>query len=426
MNYFASFTINVLQIRWRHELRRLGDLNVLTYGNLGWQFDGDQARSFKAGDVILCEFSSLPDLLANVGKGIIARAATITVDSRCPQSDALSQRSNAGVSLQKIPSAAISQPEVASSEVTSTKWWKHLLHALTSPSVTSKRLLIEGPTALEDAIADSPSNSNSKKRVELLAMKMAFVHHPLTFCSGHGNVGRSVISWAKKRHRATTQKENLSAKTDLEALKAVLRESLAPLCHTQEMYEQPKAKQQPPPSWELRLCTFPELQRQAYEECCSFVRGSLSLSSLRLMGVTASSTAPRAQRNAQTLWAQAILRLRRVCVHSDLDEAAQASPLALCSSSQLEDAKNILMNSAKMQELAAVLLTECGHAIGFGESDRDELSHLLPGGPTTSAGGAAKKTKRKKALILAALPEAQAVVSKLLTSLGIAHGKLRS
>ena len=416
----------VLQIRWRHELRRLGDLNVLTYGNLGWQFDGDQARSFKAGDVILCEFSSLPDLLATVGKGIITRAATITIDSRCPESDALSQRSNAGVSLQKIPSAAISQPEVASSEVTSTKWWKHLLHALTSPSVTSKRLFIEGPTALEDIIADSTSNSNSKKRVELLAMKMAFVHHPRTFCAGHGNVGRSVISWAKKRHRATTQKENLSAKTDLEALKAVLRESFAPLCHTQEMYEQPKAKQQPPPSWELRLCTFPELQRQAYEECCSFVRGSLSLSSLRLMGITASSTAPRAQRNAQTLWAQAILRLRRVCVHSDLDEAAQASPLALCSSSQLENAKNILMNSAKMQQLAAVLLTECGHAIGSGESDSDDLSHLLPGGPTTPAGGTAKKTKRKKVLILAALPEAQAVVSKLLSSLGIAHGKLRS
>jgi len=412
-------------IRWRHELRRFGDLNVLTYGNLGWQFDGDHVQSFKAGDVILCEFSSLPALLANVGKGVVYRAATITVDSRCPQSDAVSQRSSAGVSLQQVPSAALSQPEVASSEVTSTKWWKHLLHALTSSSATSKRLLIEGPTALEEVIADSPSSSNNKKRVELLAMKMAFIHHPRTFCAGHGNVGRSVISWAKKRHRGTTQSE-ASTKTDLEALKMVLRETLAPLCHTQEMYEQPKAKQQPPPSWELRLCTFPELQRQAYEECCLFVRGSLSLSSLRLMGITASSLAPRAQRNAQTLWAQAILRLRRVCVHSNLDEAAETSPIALSSSSQLEDARNILMNSAKMKELTAVLLTECGHAIGSGESDSEELSQLLPGGPTTQGGGTTKKTKRKKVLVLASLPEAQAVVSKLLTFLGIAHGKLRS
>jgi hypothetical protein len=226
------------QIRWRHELRRFGNLDVLTYGNLGWQFDGDQRRSFKAGDVILCEFSSLPDFLANVGKGVVSRAATITVDSRCPQSDAIAQRSSAGVSLQQVPSAAITLPEVASSEVTSTKWWKHLLHTLTSTSMTSKRLLIEGPTALEEVFAESPSNSNEKKRVELLAMKMAFIHHPRTFCAGHGNVGRSVISWAKKRYRGNTPSES-SAKTDLGALKVILRETLAPLCHTQEMYEQP-------------------------------------------------------------------------------------------------------------------------------------------------------------------------------------------
>ena len=413
------------QIRWRHELRRFGNLNVLTYGNLGWQFDGDQERSFKAGDVILCEFSSLPEFLANVGKGVVSCAATITVDSRCPQSDAVAQRSSVGVSLQQAPSSAIALPEVASSEVTSTKWWNHLLHALTSTSMASKRLLIEGPTALEEVLAESPSSSNEKKRVELLAMKTAYIHHPRTFCAGHGNVGRSVISWAKKHYRGNALSEP-TAKTDLGALKNVLRENLSALCHTQEMYEQPKAKQKPPPSWELRLCTFPELQRQAYEECCSFVRGSLTLSSLRLMGITTSSTASRAQRNAQTLWAQAILRLRRVCVHSNLDEAAQITPLTTSGSSHLEDAKKILMNSAKMQELTSVLLTECGHEIGSGESYDEVLCQILTDPSTAPAGGAAKKTRRKKVLILASLSEAQTVVSKLLTSLGIAHGKLRS
>ena len=413
------------QIRWRHELRRFGNLNVLTYGNQGWQFDGDQERSFKASDVILCEFSSLSDFLGNVGKGVVSGAATITVDSRCPQSDAVAQRSSVGVSLQQAPSSAIALPEVASSEVTSTKWWKHLLHALTSTSMASKRLLIEGPTSLEEVLAESPSSSNEKKRVELLAMKMAYIHHPRTFCAGHGNVGRSVISWAKKHHRGNASSEP-TAKTDLGALKNVLRENISALCHTQEMYEQPKAKQKPAPSWELRLCTFPELQRQAYEECCSFVRGSLTLSSLRLMGITASSTASRSQRNAQTLWAQAILRLRRVCVHSNLDEAVQITPLTTSGSSQLEDAKKILMNSAKMQELTNVLVTECGYEIASGESDDEVLGQILPDTSKAPGGGAAKKTKRKKVLILASLPEAQAVVSNLLTSLGVAHGKLRS
>jgi hypothetical protein len=268
-------------IRWRHELRRFEPLNVLSFGDHGWHFQGATGAEFQAGDVMLCDFSLMPLLLRGSERDILAQFTTLTIDSRSPLKDG-------GVSL--------------ASDVMSSKWWKNLLRAFSSSAcLGTKRLLIEGASPLEESIAivdKARGHLNEKKRIELMAVKAAFVHHPRTFCSRRGNAGKSVIVWAKKRSRdasGNSEKEK-DAALDLSGIKAELSLILEPLSHVQEMYEQPATNGitlRSPAQWEVRLCPFLPVQQAAYASSCSFVRGALSYSTLRLLSDAGKEVTPR-------------------------------------------------------------------------------------------------------------------------------------
>ena len=107
----SSAIVSETKIRWRHELRRFEPLNVLSFGDHGWHFQGATGAEFQAGDVMLCDFSLMPLLLRGSERDILAQFTTLTIDSRSPLKDG-------GVSL--------------ASDVMSSKWWKNLLRAFSS------------------------------------------------------------------------------------------------------------------------------------------------------------------------------------------------------------------------------------------------------------------------------------------------------
>ena len=308
---------------------------------------------------MLCDFSLMPLLLRGSERDILAQFTTLTIDSRSPLKDG-------GVSL--------------ASDVMSSKWWKNLLRAFSSSAcLGTKRLLIEGASPLEESIAivdKARGHLNEKKSIELMAVKAAFVHHPRTFCSRRGNAGKSVIVWAKKRSRdasGNSEKEK-DAALDLSGIKAELSLILEPLSHVQEMYEQPATNGitlGSPAQWEVRLCPFLPVQQAAYASSCSFVRGALSYSTLRLLSDAGKEVTPRARRNAKILWAQAMLRLRRACLHSNLGNVSSRDDHTnVPSQPQWETAKEILSNSSKMTALIALIKNECGYRIVGDEADK--------------------------------------------------------
>ena len=180
------------------------------------------------------------------------------------------------------------------------------------------------------------------------------------------------------------------------------------------------------PKWTVQTCPLSSTQRDSYERACMFVRGSFQC----VNQDSNDSFVPASK---------ALLRLRRACFHSDLNEStltlkddskAYSNPRVknrFClscprydtddriSSSQPDifHAKSLLEKSSKLRQLLIILCKDCGYDV--------PAKNYLLGAKPTRRGRKSTSGRRKKVLILASLPEVLLLISSFLNAIGIAH-----
>eukprot|EP00550_Attheya_septentrionalis_P010565 CAMPEP_0198304546 /NCGR_PEP_ID=MMETSP1449-20131203/57458_1 /TAXON_ID=420275 /ORGANISM="Attheya septentrionalis, Strain CCMP2084" /LENGTH=2889 /DNA_ID=CAMNT_0044007071 /DNA_START=128 /DNA_END=8797 /DNA_ORIENTATION=- len=472
-------------IRWRQSLSRYNDLNILTFGEHGGSYDYNSVQRSQSNmlgprDILLCEFSCFDVLLGQFGceSNIIHDSghsklpfSTFILDSRHQYSAgvlASMRNSNSTASggnltnkkKKKSQSLGINPTGLASPEVASLKWWNNLLGAVSNSGV--RRLLVHR----------YPLNScrpehyfewfpDEKQGNELLACVAAFVHNPGIFHSQNVSTSRKVVSWAKR-----LSSSNLKGKSkndhirilDLDptdpGARGVLKSALVPVFIS--LNKTGDQEMNPSYGWDIRFCTLSEAQRQAYDSCCSRARGALSVSgSIAVREVIASNERPKkaeASVNHYMLAAQALLRIRRVCLHSHISQllrdklqdksASQSKPLSDASLELIEPiqcsmhrnhwlrekpqnvlnssqpnfllAQEIMDNSSKMKELLTILYFECGYHFASEETFLSMIKEEIG-----SRKAKDMNTAKRKVVILATLPEAQLLTSIFLNAVGI-------
>jgi hypothetical protein len=266
-----------------------------------------------------------------------------------------------------------------------------------------------------------------RERLDTLAAMSAFVVGPDLF---HSEDTRSpqhrVVSWAK--HCAKDGRRG--KRPQFEEVRGVLTDAALPFRYTMDPEDanDVAGHRADNKDWEVRCCPLSASQRSAYDKCCTGVRGALSFVSVADHPDSQHGPAPY-QRAIQ-----ALLRLRRVCLHSHLDDVLDkatlsATSLADISSSvsqpHMEMATDILSDSGKLRQLVTILRDECGFDIQIDASELQSDKRGRKAGSRKKA-PTIKKPRRKKVAILAILPEAQLLTSILLNSIGISHEVLAS
>ena len=435
-------------IRWRHELRKFCQLNVMVLGydscskvNLRDDF------KLQAGDILLCELASIRDIDESISL-LATLWGTIVLD--CRFSAPMASPLNVSTYLSWVPA-----------ELDSHSWWRSFLKLQCLNGLPGKRVLIDvGGVSLGSKLKDAES----------WARKLAFVL-PNVFDSSSSQA----IRWAKKQHHVDGRSDlfkNENRSCDLlqsivncfifspdlceethisvpnhcsrpTSSKNILRETC--IDETELITDQSThiSKQG---AWVLRFCSMNDLQKDAYSRCCKWVKGALSV-------------------RATPVAARALLKLRSLCLHSDTSEVLNGHETQQrifagvgVGVSNVKVAQSIVDGSSKMRELLRILLDEAkteslvtiynanGHLTlrrstfhrvasvsdatavvycngsskgGEGFQKRSPKNNLFPGIPASG-------NKKKKVLILASLPEALLLVHIFLNSCGIAHEFLTS
>ena len=339
-------------------------------------------------DVLLCDSSHVTTLNRNtLSANLTCPFTTIAVDTRGAQVSG----SN---SIQDFESPF---------------WWGHIIKDLVLD--VTKTILISSTmsTSCEHTINASISPLKDKKDVELLSLKLAFIQHHL-FNSKNALYGKRAFRWAKRQYNLI---KNLSVLENAKHVfrhciggKGVISKSVEILTHIHEEVDEDLPSVFP--SWFVQFCPLSGNQRNAYERVCSFLRGSL-VGSHDVSAI-----------DSFLSFAKAMLRLRRVCFHSNLhkyvgdhnavEEISQHEADWDCSQPNFELAQDFLVHSSKLQQLLNILHKDCGCEIA--ESDK-----LL----TVTPRNTRKRRKRKKVLILSSLPDILRITSLFLNAVGISH-----
>jgi len=368
-------------IRWKHELKRFVGLNVLTLGQHGWAYDvtsleNETSKSlrYKAGDVIVCEFSYIAGLWSkercqvnqNYGgatnRSYYPSFGTVVIDTRCIS---INLRSSLGLHdgmgklgktkngkrkkntsyLSRVEHGPSNIPRNIPLEVISGKWWNDLILSLLKDE--TKCLLVENNVSIVGGMDDlTPST-------EVLSYKVAFLYHQI-FRSDHTlALGKRVFSWARKclaelKEKTKIKRNSQSVQTQLlfplfEGTKGILMKSLKLVTHSREnaifnfnglpdkLFDQKTLMGASLPKWTIRLCPLSESQRGAYEKSCLFIRGAFPFRHRTTMPLFLSYLRKVESERLDSVCldgiscfgshltsAKALLRLRRACFHSDL------------------------------------------------------------------------------------------------------------
>lgn len=394
-------------------------------GGIGCTVKGVSFESVSPGpgDVVLCEYSSVGKILELVrDDGIEFRS--LCIDCRHPEG----MFGCIGLDESKMTR---NEGWHGSTELITVEWWDNVmaLAARKSPH----RLMID--YCDPDTYSLRRSGLRQRLQLEIMSLRTAFLVGPRTFRPSNYPLPRTVISWA--RHQQKNEGED-----KFERVHRVLRETTSPLsiCIRKTFSVSSSS------SWDVRECDMPSLQRNAYDSCCSHIRGALSSS----LGANIQDDMV-----ASTYCAvpAALFRLRQICLTSSSLEKVQgnesassagtrpyvntepcsveatpteAGPYKMASdnSSQpnVELAEVLLTSSAKFVELVSILRNECGYAL-----ENDEVVGAL-----TKRTGNAKEAdsyhgspNHRKVVIFANLPRTQWLVSILLGSLGVRHKLIR-
>lgn len=377
---------------------------MFTVGEVGLSLDRDGfnnscQRLYGCSDVIICESSNVMTLRDKFLKRQQSPFVTVVIDSRC-----------ASTVTSKLGRHSCS-------DLDSAEWWSTVIQNLVN--IVTKTVIISSTLSIRRSQSNSDSVQclQSKKDVELLSLKLAFIQHHL-FHSTQSLYGKRVFRWAKRAYQAMNINENPSTvfKNSVGG-KGVLCTAVDILTHMHEEVDEDLPSVYP--NWSIQFCPLTRTQRVAYEKDCNFVRGSL-------VGFDHSSSG-----DSFSSFAKSILRLRRSCFHSSLHtmlnvsttrnldqydsniEGRIALPLEAslsCSQPNIDLAKLILNNSSKLQQLLNILYKDCG-------CDLNDGLILL----TSQSKLNRKRKGRKKVLILSSLPDILHVASVFLNSVGIAH-----
>lgn len=408
-----------------YELGRFSDLRVHVFGlqcGISSIISSEKTLSqFRPGDVVICEFSSLTE-----AKLDLSVFHTIVVDARFP-AESLPETTQVGDSnlSRKLGGQSIARGEgrrLIPSELISHQWWATILGSLRQSS--ARRLLIDNHETgfLHENCGLDYAGLTDRERLDTLAAMSAFVVGPDLFYDENARSSQhKVVSWAKHCAKDGSQRK----RPRFEDICGVLSDAAQPFRHTIDFKDanEGAGDRSDNEHWEVHRCPLSASQRLAYEQCCTGARGALSF-----ISITDHSGCQRRPEPYQRA-IQALLRLRRVCIHSQLDDVLgkammSATNLAGISSSvsqpHVELAADILSDSAKLRQLVMILRDECGFDIPI---DADEWQTEKPGRNAGSRkkASSSKKPRKKKVAILAMLPEAQLLTSVLLNSIGISH-----
>ena len=417
-------------------MKKFDCLNVRIY----FRCDGYVAAT--ASDIVVCDYGSFLELVGGSDHSSSGQTrvdfASMILDLRHPFST--TRDKEFGQQNNEI------KPEKSIPLVESVRWWIRLNDFLAKRSTDMKRLVIEQTDFAQSCLflpngIISSSAELTKRFDELLAMKVAFFYHPAIFFSESGSVGKRVISWAK-----TEAKKKISIKVTAHGVtlahilyngfgvlpscgfRSVLTASLKNVCDSfvdvMRGNEDEASDSTNKLAWQLRLCSLAKPQQDAYKRCYSNLGGPYD----EIAG--------------------GLLKLRNICIHSNLDQilvknfnplscrrhgldgrrcvGKHGSILVRNSSFFLEPsidvARKVVKKSSKMKELLSVLIDECGFEVA-GKFDLIE-NPIDVSDDKMSVNEAPKK--KSKVLILATLVEAQLLTSYFLSAVGLHHEVLVS
>lgn len=381
---------------------------------------------FGINDVVVCEYSDLHRLK----KDDFYRFQSVIIDSRYPQGFVGSRwPSSYDGKVGEGPSLTAT----VSPELISEAWWENLVEMLGKSSFNCMLIENPGPSVF---VADSLERSEMQ-RVELIALRAAFVLGANLFASPDSSVKKRILTWARRKTKETTKSTTNKVKDVQELLLHLLRPFrfdasgegyLEQISHT-------SGKRL---DLEIRPCSLSDSDKADYDSCCTAVRGALSL----FIDKAGESTAMLEQNHRAI--AGSLLSLRRHCFHSNISELFMSTSFRarlgqcfpnrfaasvtgaddtriLCrkvndnaSQTDLDLASRILEGSPKLRELVTILRNECEYRI---ECENAIAPFLEP----EKSRRAKHATDPKKVVILAVLPEVQIILSVLLNCLGLAH-----
>jgi len=422
-------------MNWVHELNRFTNLRIRTFGFTGGiscpHHNNAIDTTFVAGDLLVSEYS----FLRKIKQSEYNNFQTIIIDFRHPR----------GFQGSRWPSVSDSKAyadfdnlATVPNELTCESWWETLVEAAAKTSLN--RVCIENPG--QGTFFTSLVNKSEMQRVELVALRAAFILGAEVFASPSSSVKKRILTWARRRTKESVE----SPKNKIKAVEDFLVDLVRPFYFEAkvggqlELTSLSTGKGLDP---EVRPCILSSTERFEYEKCCWAVRGALS--------VTIATIPEGSDSRRETLGAiaDALLHLRRQCIHSELSSLFATKPMNsrlgdYCipfwhvplsstenrilgrkitdspSQTDSELASRILDGSAKLRGLVAILKNECDFVIEGGDALKLLLNTEEPGCETT--GNDRKPSKLpKKVVILAALPEVQIIISVLLNCIGIAH-----
>lgn len=418
-----------------HELGRFDGIQRRSFGLSGGICNAvldtrDGKETFEPGDVVVCEYSAV----TKMSKAKLASFHSIVIDCRYPNGF-MGSRSSACTEDADSSRSDYAKTTDIPNELVSSLWWEPL--ACAGSSQKMNRLMIDNLDVRESA--RSLESLPDRNILEVVALRSAFIVGSAVFQSRY-STQKLLLAWARKRI-----KKSQDSGSKFERVKKLFISLIEPFyCHMENstMLEEVKVLSPNATLWELRKCAMPPRQRSAYERTCMDLRGSLTLN------LDSSDASELSHSDPVGAVSDALLRLRRQCFHSDVEQLLAASrvrtrlgwspmggshllvdakagafprkPADSPSQPDLELACNILEGSSKMVELVSILSQD--YLCSFvGENS---LKEVLPAeGKRTQAKGKSKRSKEtgKRVVILASLPEVQILASALLNSIGIEH-----
>jgi len=241
-----------------------------------------------------------------------------------------------------------------------------------------------------------------------MALYMGFLLGSHVFEMKHFTIEKSILAWGRQQVQRTGQSTE-SKYRRVHSLFSNVCDVLQCRAEGRESLEDSKEKDE----WDIRLCEMPTIQSKSYTQACSDLRSVLARS---VPMVNGSDEARRI--------AYAFVQLRRHVFHSDIQSACkQLRRLSLhratCSQPDIMNARLLMGRSGKLRQLIHMLVQEFGCQLTgvngdvrllFGEHRKCRLKPTVEG--------------VSRLVILSSLPESQAIISGLLSLLGIEHDAL--
>lgn len=419
-------------MKWVHELDRFKGLRICYLGLSGGissPFSKIEGRvNFEENEVVVCEFSEVK----SIHKTDFKHFETMIVDCRYPRGF-LGSRLPSVARMKVVPHRSDSPSSTAIPiELGMESWWESLTEAVADCAIN--RALVEnaGPEMFDTCLADKATI----QQLEIIAFRAALVMGPQIFASSKSSIKKRILTWARRKTKELDQ----STKNRLQAVKNFLLDSVHPFhCEIRSdgILEEASHMLGKKLEYEVRLCDLSADEKSEYEKCCAASRGALSAQIYR------AKEGNTIQENIFCAVSDALLRLRRQCVHARMNSLYNSISMRLRlggypsfgvqapsdsrllsrkvndnpSQTDVDLALRILEGSAKLRELISILSSDCGYSFE-GELLYDSL--LAPDSPRKGK-TSNERNPSKKIAILAILPEVQILVSVLLNSLGVAH-----